>query len=56
MCECCQLAVVLEDKTAKLEQLVDFLVKIDEYDRIIDDIQLVSNTKGVITSAKMYKL
>lgn len=38
VCKCCQLAVVLEDQTAKLEQLVDFLVKIDEYDRIIDDV------------------
>lgn len=56
MCECCQLAVVLEGKTAKLEQLVDFLVKIDEYDRIIDDIRLVSNAKGAITSGKVYKL
>lgn len=56
MCECCQLAVVLEDQTGKLEQLVDFLVKINEYDRIIDDMLLVSNAKGVMTSGKLYKL
>lgn len=42
VCVCCQLAVAQEDQTDKLEQLVDFLVKIDEYDRLIDGMQLVS--------------
>lgn len=45
VCECCQLAGLLEDQTAKLEQLVDFLVKIDGNDRIIEDMQL--DAKGV---------
>lgn len=48
--------MVLEDQTAKLEELVDFLVKINEYDRITDDVWLVLNAKGVITSGKVYKL
>lgn len=45
VCVCCQLAVAQEDQTDKLEQLVDFLVKIDEYDRLIDGMQLVSKRK-----------
>lgn len=56
VCECCQLAGLTEDQTAKLEQVDDFLVKIDGNDRIIEDMQLVSDAKGVMTSGKMHKL
>lgn len=54
VCECCQLAGLLEDQTAKLEQLVDFLVKIDGNDRIMEDMQL--DAKGVTTSQNAHKL
>lgn len=56
MCECCQLAGLTADQTAKLEKLVDFIVMIDGNDRIIEDRQLVSDAKAVMTSGKVHKL
>lgn len=43
-------------KSAKLGKVVDFLVRIDGNDRIIEDMQLVSDAKEVTTSGKVRKL
>lgn len=56
LCECLQLAGLTEDQTAKLGKVVDFIVRIDGNDRIIEDMQLVSDAKGVTTSGKVHKL
>lgn len=53
MCEYCQLVVVW---TVELKRQVDFLRKINEYDRLIDNTRLVSNTKGAMTTGKEDKL